>query len=103
MEDFRFDVTHLALLAESGGPSGFADRPGPEVSTGDPDLESEQELFSRLGCDAPCSAVLATIRAGWASNRRAAAATFAKVQEGIQIETKSMFRRETQSPPPGPG
>jgi hypothetical protein len=40
MEDFRFDVTHLAWLAESGGPRGFADGPGPEVSKGDPDLES---------------------------------------------------------------
>jgi hypothetical protein len=36
-------------------------------------------LFSRLGRDAPSSAVLTVIRTGWAANRRVAAATFAGV------------------------
>ena len=48
---------------------------------GDQDPESQQELFSRLGCDAPAPALLAAIRVGWAHTRRAAAAAFANVQE----------------------
>ena len=88
IEDFRFDVTHLPGSRNPADPltrRGFADGPGPAASTGDPDPESQRELFSRLGRDAPCSAVLATIRAGWAANRRVATATFATVQEGDTI------------------
>ena len=88
IEDFRFDVTHLPGSRNPADPltrRGFADGPGPAASTGDPDPESQQELFSRLGRDASCSAVLATIRAGWAAHRRAAAASFADVQEGDTI------------------
>ena len=59
---------------------GFAGGDGPAASTGDPDPESQQELFSRLGRDAPAPALLAAIRVGWAHTRRAAAAAFANVQ-----------------------
>jgi hypothetical protein len=55
------------------------------TSTGDSDPKSQQELFSRLGRDAPSPAVLAVIRAGWAANRRVATATFADVEEGDEI------------------
>ena len=88
IEDFRFDVTHLPGARNPADPltrRGFADGPGPASSTGDPDPESQQELFSRLGRDAPASAVLSVIRAGWAANRRVAAATFADVEEGDAI------------------
>jgi hypothetical protein len=85
IEDFRFDVTHLPGSRNPTDPlsrRGFADGDGPAVSTGDPDPESQQELFSRLGRDAPSSAVLAVVRAEWAENRRVAAVTFAAVKEG---------------------
>ena len=59
---------------------GFAGGDGPAASTGDPGPESRQELFSRLGRDAPAPALLAAIRVGWAHTRRAAAAAFANVQ-----------------------
>ena len=88
IEDFRFDVTHLPGARNPVDPltrRGFPDGPGPAASTGDPDPESRQELFSRLGRDAPRSAALAAIRAGWEANRRVAAATFATVQEGDAI------------------
>ena len=85
IEDFRFNVTHLPGSRNPSDPlsrRGFADGDGPAASTGDPDAESQQELFSRLGRDAPAPALLATIRAGWAAHRRAAAAVFATVQGG---------------------
>jgi hypothetical protein len=88
IEDFRFDVTHLPGARNPADPltrRGFTDGPGPAASTGDPDPESQQELFSRLGRDATPSAVLAVIRAGWAANRQVAAVTFADVQEGDAI------------------
>ena len=85
IEDFRFDVTHLPGARNPSDPlsrRGFADGSGPAASTGDPDPESQQELFSRLGRDAPASAVLAVIRAGWDATRESAAPTFANVQGG---------------------
>ena len=88
IEDFRFDVTHLPGSRTPTDPlsrRGFADGDGPAASTGDLDPESQQELFSRLGRDAPASAVLAVIRAGWAVNRHVAAATFANIVEGDAI------------------
>ncbi len=62
--DFRFDVTHMPGARNPTDPltrQGFADAggPGPAASTGDPDPESQQELYSRLRRDAP--AVLAAI------------------------------------------
>ena len=78
-----FDVTHLPGARNPTDPlsrRGFADGDGPAASTADP--ESQQELFSRLGRDAPAPALLAAIRVGWAHTRRAAAAAFANVQEG---------------------
>ncbi len=78
VEDFRFDVTHLPLDPLTR--RGFADGPGPAAATGDPDPESQQELYSRLGRDAPCPAGLAVVRARWAANRQAAAVWFASVQ-----------------------
>ena len=88
IEDFWFDVMHLPGARNPADPltrRGFADGQGPAASTGDPDPESQQELFSRLGRDAPSSphpsAALADIRAGWAANRRVAAVTFAAVRE----------------------
>jgi hypothetical protein len=57
---------------------------------GDPDQESQQELFSRLGHDVQYPAVLAVIRTGWAANLR--------VTSGSQA-----FRRGTTAPLQGPG
>jgi hypothetical protein len=70
-------VTHLPGSRNPTDPlsrRGFEDGDGPAPSTGDPDLESQQELFSKLGSDAPCPAGLAVVRAGWAENLRVAAA-----------------------------
>jgi hypothetical protein len=88
IEDFRFDVTHLPGSRNPADPltrRGFSDGQGPAASTGDPDPESQQELFSRLGRDAPCSAVLSVLRARWTAHRRVAAATFADVKGGDAI------------------
>ena len=85
IEDFRFDVTHLPGARNPSDPlsrRGFADGVGPAVSTGDPDPESQQELFSRLGRDAPTTAVLALIHAGWDATRQSAAVILATVQGG---------------------
>jgi len=85
IEDFRFDVTHLPGTRNPTDPlsrRGFADGDGPAASTGDTDAESQQELFSRLGRDAPAPARLAAVRASWAATRCAAAAEFANVQGG---------------------
>ncbi len=76
IEDFCFDVTHLPGT-RNPGPSDplsrrvFADGAGPAAATGDedPQPESQQDLFSRLGRDAPASAVLVVIRAGWDATR----------------------------------
>ena len=87
IEDFRFDVAHLPGARNPTDPlsrRGFADGDGPAASTGDPDPESQQKLFSRLGRDTPASAVLAVIRTGWDATRRSAAATFCNVQGGEQ-------------------
>ena len=68
IEDFRFNVTHLPGDRNSSDPlsrRGFAGGVGPATSTGDPDPKSQQE---RQGRDAPASAVLAVVRAGWAQN-----------------------------------
>jgi hypothetical protein len=76
IEDFCFDLTHPPGARNPTDPlsrRGFADG-------GDTDAESQQELFSRLGRDAPAPARLAAIRAGWAATRCAAAAEFANVQ-----------------------
>ena len=83
--DFRFDVTHLPGSRNPTDPlsrRGFADCDGPAATTGDPDAESQQEPFSRLGRDAPAPAVLAAIRARWASTRSTAAAPFVSAQGG---------------------
>ena len=80
IEDFRFSVTHLPGARNPTDPlsrRSFPDGNGPAPTTGDPDPESQQELFSRLGRDAPLSAALASVRAGWDSNRQAASAAFA--------------------------
>ena len=80
IEDFRFDVTHLPGAKNPTDPlsrRGFRDGDGPATTTGDPDAESQQELFSRLGRDAP-SVSLAAVRESWAVCRSTAAATFAK-------------------------
>jgi hypothetical protein len=87
-KDFRFDVTHLPCARNSADPlarRGFADGPGPALSTGDPGQESQQELFSRLGHDASSSVVLEVIRAGWAATRRVAAVTFTDVGAGAVL------------------
>jgi hypothetical protein len=78
-------VTHLPGARNPGDPltrRGFAYGPGQAASTGDPDPESQQELFSLLGRDTPCPEALAVIRAGWAVDRRVAAVWFAGVLEG---------------------
>ena len=58
---------------------GFADGNALATST-EPDTESQQELYSRLGRGAPAPAVLAAVRARWATTRRAATIAFANVQ-----------------------
>ena len=88
IEDFRFDVTHMPGARNPTGPLSrrcFADGDCPAASTGDPDAESQQELFLRLGRDASAPARLASVRAGWAAIRRAAAAVFADVEVGSEI------------------
>ena len=88
IEDFRFDVTHLPGSRNPTDPlsrRGFADGDGPAASTGDADAESQQELFSRLGRDAPDTAMLSAVRARWAATRCEAAATFSGVQGGDAI------------------
>ena len=56
IEDFRFDVTHLPGARNPTDPLSLRD--GPAASTGVPDPGSQQELFSRLGLDAPAPALL---------------------------------------------
>jgi hypothetical protein len=68
---------------------GFADGDCPAASTGDPEAESQQELFSRLGRDALAPGGARSCCAGWAANRRAA--------------HSSTFRRATRCPPHRPG
>ena len=51
IEDFRFAVTHLPGARNPSDPlshRGFTDGDGPAASTGDPDAESPEELFSLL-------------------------------------------------------
>ena len=100
IEDFRFDVTHLPGARSPTDPlsrRGFADGDGPATSTGESDAESQQELF-RLGHDAPIPAVLAAVRARWATTRRATAVAFANVQH-TQLPTRGGGREI----PPGAG
>ena len=88
IEDFRFEITHLPGSRNPADPlsrRGFLDGNGPAGSTGDGDPESQQELFSRLGRDAPRSAVLLAIRAGWGTTRLTAAGFFANVQGGGEL------------------
>jgi hypothetical protein len=61
---------------------GFADGNGPASSKGDADAQSQQELFSGLGRDAPVPARLAAVRARWVANRQAAPATFTYAVQG---------------------
>ncbi len=85
IEDFRFDVAHLPgawNLTDPLSRSCFTDGDGPAASTGDADAESQQEPFSRLGRDASAQAGLASVRAGWAANRRFAEAVFADARGG---------------------
>jgi hypothetical protein len=85
IEDFSFNVTHLPgawNLADLLMRHGFAEGPGPAALTGDPDQESQLELFSRLGHNKQCPAVLPVLQAGWAANQRVAAVWFAGCQEG---------------------
>ena len=66
IEDFRFD-TNLPRAMNPTDPlsrRGFADGDGPAPTTGDPEPESQQELFSRHGRESPPSALLAVVLAG---------------------------------------
>jgi hypothetical protein len=102
IEDFRFTVTHLPGSRNPTDPlsrRGFADGDGPAASTGDPAVESQQELFSQLGRDAPAAAVLVTIRAGWAATRRAAAAVFGHGQGGPGPELAPAPQPGVHAPP----
>ena len=72
IEDFRFDVTHLPGSRNPSDPlsrRGFTDGDGPAAATGDPAAESQQELFSRVGRDAPAHAALDAVRAGRRARR----------------------------------
>ena len=96
IEDFRFDVTHLPGARNPTDPlsrRGFADGNGSAASTGDPDAESQQELFSRLGHDAPGSARLTAIRAGWAVTRRAATAAFVQGGDAMRAPVPPLAGR----------
>ena len=67
IEKFLLDVTRLPGSRNPSDPlsrRGFSDGDGPAVSTGDPAAESQQELFSRLGRDAPAHAPAAGPPAG---------------------------------------
>ena len=75
------------------------DGDGPATSTGEPDAESQQELYSRLGRDAPAPAVLAAVRARWATTRRAAAVAFAGVLGGDAVAPTQPPRGGGQIPP----
>jgi hypothetical protein len=95
IEDYRFDVTHLPGSRNPTDPlsrRGFADCSCPAPSTGDADAKRQQELFSRLGRNAPVPARLAAVRARWAAKWQAAAATFTDTIQG-----------GTPSPPYFPG
>ena len=101
IEDFRFDVTHLPgerNPADALTRRGFPDGGGPAASTGDPAAESQQELFSRLGRDAPVSATLAAVRSGWAHTRRTAAAVFATTTG--DSPPRGLFGMDERAPPP---
>ncbi len=88
IKEFCFNVTHLP---GSQNPTdqlsrrGVGDCDGQAGSTGEQYQESQQELFSRLGRNAPCTAELAVVRAGWAETCRIASVWFAGVQEGDEI------------------
>ena len=61
IEDFRFDVTYLPGGGNPTDPLSrrcFADGDGPALTTGDPEPESQQELYSRHGQDSPPSRFL---------------------------------------------
>jgi hypothetical protein len=93
IEDFRFYVTHLPGARNPTDPlsrRGFADGDGPAASTGDTDAESQQELFSRLGCDAPAPARLAAVRATRPVGRR---------PDVRQLRSSPTFRGGAQPPP----
>ena len=64
IEDVRFDVTHLQGSRNPSDPlsrRGFSDGNDPAASTGDSNAGSDQELFSRLGRNAPAPARLAVV------------------------------------------
>ena len=71
IEDIHFDVTHLQGSRNPTDPLSCLGFDRPAASTGDPDAESQQELFARLGRDASIAARRAMVRAGWATIRRA--------------------------------
>ncbi len=107
-EDLRFDVTRLPCsqnLADALTRRGFANGPGPAASTGDPDPESQQELFSRLGRDAPCPSALAVFgpggqqTSGW---QRSGSPVFT-VQEGDDSPSARPSGKGGGPGPCGPG
>jgi hypothetical protein len=72
IDDFFFDVEHLPGSSNPEDPlmqCCFMDGLRQAASMEDPDQESQQELFSRLGRDAQCPTALAVIRAGWTANQ----------------------------------
>ena len=85
IEDFRFDVTLSCRC--------FSDGDGSATSTGEPDAESQQELVSRSGRDAPAPAVLAAFRARWATTRCVAAVAIANVQGGGALPPNTILPR----------
>ena len=85
IEDSRTDVTLLPGARNPTDPlsrRGFADGDGPATSTGEPNAECQQELFSRPGRYSPAPAVLAAVRARRATTRRAAAVTISQTSMG---------------------
>ena len=100
IEDFHFDVTHLPGSRNPTDPlsrRGFTDGNGPAESTGAPDAESQQELFSRQGRDAPAAA----LDAGHAGRRSAQAMTppaGARWLDEVEAELLSGRRRDPPVP-----
>ena len=85
IEDLCFDVTHLPGACNPMDPLsrlGCSDGDGPATSTGEPDAESQQKLVSRLGRDVTAPAVLAAVRARWATTRCAVAVAFKTFRGG---------------------
>jgi hypothetical protein len=77
--DFNFHVTHVPGTRNPSDPlsrRAFADGDGPASTTGDPDPESQQKVFSQLERNAPEQVILVVIQSGRATTCWDAAEVF---------------------------